>query len=159
MAALPKVLISAPELIVRVNGKTIGYASGLNWSQTQGQKMTFGVDSPFPQEISQGSAPSFVSGSMTVYRLKNSSPEEQGIIAPRTPGGTPIANTSIQGAAKYSVIELVDRQTKATILRFNGVMFASQSWSVQSRDIVQGVVSFQGITSTPVGDEGSFLPF
>jgi len=141
--------------ILRVNGRFIGYVSNFTWNQSQGQKKTFVVDSPFPAEIAQGAAPSMVTGSMTVFKLNNTSLEEAGMIGERTPKGSPITATTHLGAARYSVMEIVDRQTKATVVKFNQVMFASQAWRIMSKDVVTGVVSFEAMLSNSSGDEGS----
>ena len=47
--------------------KTIGFARNLNFSVSQGQKVTYVVDSIIPAEIAQGAAPSFVKGSLNVF--------------------------------------------------------------------------------------------
>ena len=142
-------IVTAPQIKVYLNSKLVGFASALDYSIAQGGKAIFTVDSPFPQELAQGAAPSFIQGTMTVYRIYEESPESQGLIAPRTvnSAGQETSNpfeTSL-GAAKYSTLELKDRTTENTILKAEYVMFNNQQWSIQPRGLVQGSLSFTGI--------------
>jgi hypothetical protein len=142
-------LITAPELKVRINGVLAGYATGFSYRVTQGQKMTFGVDSPFPQEIAQGAAPSFVEGQFTVLRPQGGSPEAWGFMTPRssvdglTETGDP--QSTALGSAKYSTIEITNRESDELIIKITHVMFDRQDWQVSARGLMQGSVSFQGV--------------
>lgn len=141
-------LLTAPEIIVKINGTISGYATGLSFTASQGQKPIFGVDSPFAQEIAQGAAPALVQGSMVVFRPKGASPEAWNIMTPRASADGKDedgnAQTTALGSGQYSILELEDRQTNRLILKVGGVMFGIQSWNVQARGIMQGQVQFQG---------------
>ena len=144
-------LLSAPELKILINGQVAGYATGFQYRSTQGQKPIFGVDSPLAQEIAQGAAPSIVEGSMMVFRPLGASPEKWGLMTPRTIDDTGKQETgdnirTALGSGRYSVVEIIHRKTGDLILRIFHVMFDSQSWSVAARGIMQGTVSFQGMT-------------
>ena len=142
---------SAPELRLLINGKVAGYATGLNYRILQGQKLIFGVDSPFPQEIAQGAGPSYAEGSIQVFRTKDGSPEIWGMMTPRTSedgvfeSGS-IASTAL-GSGKYLVLELRERATDKIVLKMTHVMFGSQEWSVTAKQVMTGSVSFQGIVA------------
>jgi hypothetical protein len=166
-------LLNAPELKLLINGQVVGYATGLQYRSTQGQKVIYGVDSPLAQEIAQGAAPSIVEGSMVVLRPKGSSPESWGLVTPRTTDENGVFETgenqsnlagkyaqTALGSGRYSTLELLDRVTGGVILRIFNVMFDSQSWSVSARGIMQGTVSFQGMTllhSSETGGSNSFF--
>ena len=126
--------------------------------------MFFGVDSPFPQEIGQGAAPSFVEGVLELYRPKGGAPETWNFMSHRasTDGKTEDGNltTTALGSAKYSVLEIYDRATDNLMIRIGYVMFGNQSWSVTVKDVMKGSVSFQGIVlahSNQDESSGSFF--
>lgn len=143
-------LLTAPEMKIRINGTLAGYVTGFSYQSSQGQKMVFGVDSPFPQEIAQGAAPSFVEGSFQVVRPKGGSPETWGYMTPRTSSdgisesGDP--SSTALGSGRYSTIEIFDRKTDALMFKALYVMFGTQNWRVVVKDVMLGTISFQGIT-------------
>ena len=143
-------LLAAPELRLRINGVLVGYATGLSYRISQGQKPIFGVDSPLPQELSQGAAPSMIEGSIIVVRPKGGSPENWQLMTPRTGDGTQetgdVTQTAL-GSAQYSMIEVFDRQTDQLIIRISYVMFSQQDWQVGAGGLMQGSLSFQGIVA------------
>src|SRR5215469_14851307 len=77
---------AAPNLVVKIAYETdakervIGYASGLTFRVTQGQKEIFTVDSPFPQEIAQGLGQSMVRGNMALFLPKGQTLESLGLV-------------------------------------------------------------------------------
>ena len=164
-------LQNGPELRLFINERLIGYATGLRYTVTQGQKPIYGVDSPVPQEIAQGAGPSILDGSITVYRPKDSSPEKSAIMTPRTsrlgisedgklggflPNGKEAPGSFALGSGRYSTIRIEDRLTGKTIMQAYYVMFGSQSWTIGERQVVQGVLTFQGIVTEHPGKIDSF---
>jgi hypothetical protein len=141
--------MSAPELKIKINGTVIGYCTAFTYRSSQGQKMTFGVDSPFPQEIAQGASPSFVEGTMELIRPKGGNPESWNFMTPRlsTDGKVEDGNltSTALGSAKYSVLEVYDRASDTLMIKIGYVMFGTQSWAVGVKDVMKGTVSFQGI--------------
>jgi len=152
---------NAPELKLYINNQLAGYANDFRYSVVQGQKAFYGVDSPFPQEIAQGAAPSLVEGTMTVFRPKNGSPEAWGFMTPRASkygseedlvtggfkaNGMENPGSTALGSGKYSIIRLEDRKTSKVVANIYFVMFSAQSWSVGARGIMMGTLSFQGMT-------------
>ena len=172
--AINPTIQNGPNLIVKINGFVQGYASGLRYQILQGQTPFFGVDSPLPQEIAQGASPSLVSGSFIMFRIVGGSLEKSGIMgtrvggydkapgsatsfAPTTPQdssnstgqstSTPYGETYL-GAAKYSVIEISDRNSGNMIVKFTYCMFGDVSWSADARGVMTGQVSFQAILAS-----------
>jgi hypothetical protein len=152
---------SAPDLRVMINGRLYGYATALNYTITQGQKPILTVDSAFPAEIAQGASTSMIEGQLTIFKMKGSSPEAAGFIGARTGtnGQSTDPTDSQLGAALYSVLEIYDRLSNNPILKAYYVMFGSQSWSVQAKNIMQGTVTFQGIIAdtAPAQVNGGFF--
>lgn len=158
-------LLAGPRLKIRINGIIAGYISDFNYTVNQGQKLTYGVDSPFPVEVAQGGTASSVSGSMAVWRPVGTSPETWGLLSARsgdsvasavTDSGTP--QGSMLGTAQYSTIEILDRQSETILVTIIDVMFSSQSWSVAQRGLMRGTVEFQGrFVVHPSPNGGSFF--
>lgn len=158
-------LLAGPRLKVRINGIIAGYVSAFSYSVGQGQKLTYGVDSPFPTEIAQGGSPSNVTGSMTVWRPMGASPESWGLLSARSgdsvasavvDSGTPGA--TMLGTAQYTTIEILDRESESILVTILDVMFASQSWSVEKSSLMRGTVEFQGrFVVHPVPGGSSFF--
>lgn len=140
---------SAPDLRVMWNGKLIGYGTALSYSISQGQKPILTVDSPFPAEIAQGASMSMVEGTLTIFKMKASSPEATGMIGARTfsSGHSNDPTFTTLGAAKYSVLEVYDRLSNNAILKAYYVMVGTQNWTVQAKNIMQGSITFQGIVA------------
>lgn len=140
-------LQTSPSMVLRVNGKNIGFVSDLNYSITQGQKAIIGVDSPFPQEIAQGAGVSICQGSMQLFKLKGVSTESAGLVGYRNKNKdmqTNMSETTL-GSARYSIVELVDRENHTLVLKVTNCMFASQSWRIPAKGLMVGSISFQGV--------------
>lgn len=125
--------------------KTIGFAKGLTYSVSQGQKVTYTVDSPLPQEIAQGASPSFVKGSVTLYLPKGTTPESVGLVPYRVDaGGAPIGQLS-----KIMHFRIYDRLTGNRVLAAEYCKVGMYTVSVVIRGIVEVSLQFDGILSTP----------
>jgi hypothetical protein len=145
------VLQTGPSLLVKIfyvadnTEKLIGFASGLNFQVTQGQKPIFVVDSPFPAEIAQAAAPSMVRGSMTLFLPKGSSPEAAGLVAYRTDSMGDIYNA----ASKYLHLRIYDRVSTALIYSMDYTKVSGYSVNIRTRSHVQVQLQFESLYCTP----------
>lgn len=125
--------------------KTIGFARNLSFSVSQGQKVTYVVDSIIPAEIAQGAAPSFVKGSLNVFFPKGTTPESLGLVPYRIgPDGSQYAQLS-----KYMTFQILDRQTLNLVMGLEQCKIGSYNFVAQARGIVELQLSFDGILATP----------
>lgn len=146
---------TAPSLILKVSyesgeEKTIGYASNLAFTVTQGQKPIFTVDSPFPVEIAQAASASMVSGTMSIYLLKGSTPESVGLVPYRvSKSGSDI----MSAATKYCNIRLYSRGDNTLVFSCDYCKVSTYTVAVTAKRVVQVNLNFDGIfltTNTPV---------
>lgn len=125
--------------------KLIGFARGLSYTVSQGQKMTYTVDSPLPQEIAQGAGPMFVKGSLVVYLPKGTTPESVGLVPFRTDvAGEPIAQLS-----KVLHFRIYDRLTGNRVMAAEHCKVGMYTVTVQARGIVEVNLQFDGVLLTP----------
>jgi hypothetical protein len=125
--------------------KTIGFAHNLSYSVSQGQKVTYVVDSCIPAEIAQGAGPSFVKGSLNVFFPKGTTPESVGLVPYRIgPDGSQYAQLS-----KYLSFQIFDRKTLSLIMALEQCKVGSYSFVAQARGVVQLSLQFDGILATP----------
>jgi hypothetical protein len=125
--------------------KTIGYATGLTFTVSQGQKMIYTVDSPFPQEIAQGAGPSFVRGSMMLFLPKGTTMERAGLV-PYRQDAEGLPNMA---ASKFFGLRIYDRATTELVLSVDYCKVSTYTVSMQSRQVVRISVNFEGIYLTP----------
>lgn len=125
--------------------KLIGFARNFSYSVSQGQKVTYTVDSPLPQEIAQGAAPSFVKGQLTVFLPKGTTPESVGLVPYRVDAaGTPIGQLS-----KHIHFRIYDRLTGNKVFMAEYCKVSNYSVVIQARGIVEVSLQFDGVLSTP----------
>jgi hypothetical protein len=125
--------------------KIIGFARGLSFTVSQGQKVTYTVDSPMPQEIAQGATAMFVKGSLTVYLPKGTTPESVGLVPFRNSAdGAPI-----NGLSKAMHFRIYDRQTLNKIMSAEYCKVGMVTVTVQARGIVEVNLQFDGVMLTP----------
>jgi hypothetical protein len=142
---------TGPSLLLKVyyydsaTEKIVGYAYGLDYTVTQGQKMQFTVDSPFPANIDQAAGPSFVRGSMQIYMLKGTTPELMGIVPFRNDASGDIYND----ISKQFGLRIYDRASTSLIFAIDYAKIGSYSASIRSRGIVQMRMEFEGSQLTP----------
>ena len=145
--SLPPMLQTAPSLELRIkyengNEKVIAFASNLQFNVVQGQKPIFVVDSPFPAEIANGAAPSYVTGSMTVYLPKGQTMESAGLV-PRslTEDGSEI----LAATASYANIMVYDRLSDDLVIGVQGFKCGSYSFNMASRTHIIINLQFAGL--------------
>jgi len=120
--------------------KTIGYCTNVSFNVTNGQKAIFTVDSPFPQELAQGAAPSMVNGSMVLYMLKGTDPVKAGLIPPTNQQ----ALYPQQIGSKYCHLRFYDRFTYEKAFEIQYVKVKDWSMTVAAKQIVMGQLRFEG---------------
>ena len=141
---------TGPNLLVKITysgadvERTIGYATDLQYSVTQGQKMIFVVDSPFPAEIAQAAGPSHVRGSISIFLPKGHTPESLGLVPYRVDE----KGFAHQAKSGYFHMRIVDRQSTGTLLSLDYCKVASYSVSISSRSVVKVNLSFEGFFAT-----------
>jgi len=123
--------------------KLLGFCTNFSYAVANGQKVTYTVDSPQPQEIAQGAAPSFVKGSLTLFLPKGTTPESVGLAPYRQEiDGTPMVVT------KYIHFRIYDRFTQQLVFSCDNCKVGSYNVVIQARGIVQVSMQFDGITSS-----------
>jgi hypothetical protein len=125
--------------------KTVGFATAFQASVNQGQKMIFGVDSPFPVEISQAAAPSMVRGQITCYLPAGTNPEVWGIASYRqdTHGNIFASNSD------YISIRLYDRQSAQLIAGCEYCKVSDYTIAARTRNLIMVVLNFEGMYISP----------
>jgi hypothetical protein len=148
---LKTTVYSGPQLLLKVfypndgKEKTIGFASNLAYTVTQGQKPIFTVDSTFPSEIAQSASPSMVHGSLSIFLPKGTTPESAGLIPYRTDA----QGQNNMAASKYLNIRIYDRLTSAMIFSLDFCKFGQYTMNIGARQIVRVDMVFEGYFVTP----------
>lgn len=125
--------------------KMIGFCRSFNYSVSQGQKLTYVVDSPQPAEISQGAGPQGVKGSLVLYLPKGTTPESSGLVSYRVDtNGSQIAPLS-----KYIHFRIYDRQTGNLVFACEFCKVSTYSVSIVARGVVEVQMQFDGLLGTP----------
>jgi hypothetical protein len=148
------ILQTGPSLKVKISypdsaeyEKTIGYAAQLRYTIVQGQKLLHTVDTPFPAEIAQSAAPSFVRGAMKLYLPKGMMPEQLGLVPYRTDA----ADQNAIAATKYFNMRILDRNTGALVVTFKFCKVSGYTVNVAIRNIVTVDLTFEAILATTGG--------
>lgn len=124
--------------------RTIGYASGFTFTVAQGQKATFVVDSPFAAEISQGGAPSFIKGTVTLYMPKGSNPVKAGLVPP-TNGFNGPSDFPRMATSKYLHWRFYDRFTHELSWAINFCKVGTWTVVAQAKSHVIVTLNFEGM--------------
>lgn len=122
-------------VLIKVNKAVVGFATGITYSRSQGTKVIYEIDSPFPVEIMPTRYG--ISGQLTGFRLRGSGGVDgQGILD--------LSNVQNYFAQKYVTFEVVDRKTNLPIFFVNRALFDNDSWRVDAKSIMSFTVSFVG---------------
>lgn len=124
---------------------TLGFASRLQYSVQNGQKMIFTVDSPFPEEIAHGAGGSFVKGAMTVYLLRGQTLETMDMAHYRNNK----SGEALAPKTKYFNLRIYDRHTGGRVLSLDFCKFSGYSIDMSARSIVMANVTFEGMYASP----------
>lgn len=147
---MQSMLRTAPNMFFKVSydsgtpEKLIGYASGLTWSQSQGQKPIFTVDSPFPQELAQGAAPTMIRGTVTLYMPKGSDPVRAGLVPPTTDISKK-DDVPLHVASTYLNWRFYDRYTQELAFAINSVKVSAWTANITAKQVVRVNLQFEGI--------------
>lgn len=144
------ILHTGPSLQVKIayqdgTEKTIGYATGLNYTVLQGQKPIMVVDNPFPAEIAQGAAPSMVQGTLNILLPKGCTPESMGLVAYRRDA----SGAAYMPLSRYFHLRVYDRATSGLVFSCDFVKVGQYSMGIAARRVVQCDLAFTGMFLTP----------
>lgn len=146
--------------VVQPSGeKIVGYATGITYTVSNGQKATFTVDNPFPAEISHAAGPSYVRGSVTVFMLKGMTLEKAGLVPWRTSGMASSKDTAPNPGSPDNFVHLAhstyihwrlyDRSTGELFMGIDFVKVGQYTVSVQSKAVVRCELQFEGKYAVP----------
>jgi hypothetical protein len=150
---LPSLIHAAPALLVKIayesdsKERIIGYASGLTFRVSQGQKEIYVVDSPFPAEIAQAASQSAVKGSMSIFLPKGQTPESLGLVPHRVLNKS--GDIASMAASKYFHLRVYDRLSTELVFSADFCKVGEYSVSIQARQVVRCELSFTGLYMTP----------
>lgn len=118
-----------------INGVVIGYATGINFTRSQGVKPIYELDSPFVAELMPTTYS--ISGSLSGIRIRE--------VAGLDTNGIMDLNT-VQAffLQQYVDIELVDRRSGKVVWTIQRCIFSQDSWSVSARSISTFSANFMG---------------
>lgn len=144
------ILATGPAYLVKIQYAdgtevSIGFARGLNYSVFQGQKMIFVVDNPFPVEIAQGAAPSYVRATLNIYMPKGATPETLGLVSYRqdTDG------TMLMVGSRYFNLRVYDRSTTQRVFSMDYCKVGSYTVNLEAKQVVQCALNIEGFMMTP----------
>lgn len=154
---------TGPSLVLKVvqpsGEKIVGYATGIQWTVTNGQKTTYTVDNPFPSEISHAAGPSFVRGNVTVFMPKGTTLEKAGLVPWRTAGLASSKDTAPNPGSADNFVHLAhstyihwrlyDRETGELFMGIDFVKVSQYSVNVQSKSVVRADLQFEGKYAIP----------
>lgn len=129
------VLVSGARVVVYISSNKMGMLSEFEWNSTTGRKRADGIDVPFSLELMPTRVG--VSGSIRMYRkIADGGAQRAGIVVPQ----------NLISREKYFTIVLVERETDTVIFSADMCSATSESWIVKSRSLVEGVVTFEGVS-------------
>lgn len=129
-----------------INGKVVGFATGLSWSRSVNTKVINEMDNPFAKEIMPTTYS--IVGSLSGFRLRGSGGLD----------GAGIMDLSSMAkffTQKYCVIEIVDILSGATIASMKFVVFDSDSWQVQTKAVITFSGTFKAVFMGNETSQGS----
>lgn len=132
----PSVVITGPLIRVYINNRLFKEAQSVSYVLDTGETEVYGIDSPFPQEIT--STRSVVSGSVSAIKLKLS-------------GGLQAYNarplvTDIM-KSEYISIRIQDRSTGEDILFVPNAKIGNQSFQVSTKGTAKISFNFKGLVA------------
>lgn len=130
---------------VKINGKTLPSITSISWQIDYGEKVIYGIDSEFPQEIA--TTKHIIRGSVQNFRIRFSK-GLQGINI------VPTITNFLTG--KYNELRVIDRQTNQELLVVEGMKVSNQSYSIPSRGVVTFSFNFVGIAGKEELDGAAF---
>lgn len=147
---VPSVLHTAASLLIKIqypNGEEagLGIVDSFNFTQNQGQKLQFCVDSPMPYAVDQGAAPSSIHGTLSCYLPKGTHLEAMGLV----PYRHTVNGTIYQGISKTFNIRLYDRDSLRMIYSLDNCKVSAYSIGFATKNFVKCSLTFEGTWTTP----------
>lgn len=132
----PSVVLTGALVRIYINGKIYNESQSVEYSIDYGENEIYGIDSPFPQEISSTRA--MVAGSIRGVRIRNSG----GIQAYN-------ARSSISDIVKsqYISIRIQDRASGEDLLYVPNAKISRQSVSATTKSVVSLSFQFKGMVA------------
>jgi hypothetical protein len=126
--------ISGASVILFVNSIPYGRVTQIDWDVSTPIEELRGVDSPQPYELANSTTS--VGGTLYVLRtLGDAGAEGAGFTAP-------IIDV---GKTRYVSLVLLERRTRQVLFKSQRCAISNQSWTIPSRGIVSGTVTFVSI--------------
>jgi hypothetical protein len=132
--ARPK-LVSAPKILVYVNGKLFGRCTSFSWTSQTPRKRIQTIDVMHPMELA--ATTTNVSWTMGVLRTIGDGGLQ---------GAGVVSQQSDLSREMYFTIQLVERTSGLTLFRSDMNNTDSEQWSVTAKDLLLGNVSGSGIS-------------
>ena len=128
-------LVTGPGVQCYINDILVGEVRAIKWSSQTPKRELRGIDSSEPLEL----APSItrLAGSITMYRKVGlGGLEGMGVVS------------NFENAVKelYVGIRIVQRATDTVLFQCDNAVITGQEWDVAARQIMTGVMTFEGIT-------------
>lgn len=142
---MQQVLSTGAGVVLKINGNTVGFATGIGWQRSQSLKTIYEIDNVFAREI----APTVysIAGNLTGLRLIGGG----GLDGPEIMDLSSVAAFFYQ---KYVTIEIVDKKTNKVTNTFQNVLFESDSWQINAKQVTTFSASFKAVfMSNDVSDQ------
>lgn len=122
------------DIKVYINGRLFKPVVSFAFSLSSGHHAISGIDNMAPFELAPG--PTRIKGNMDLLRARmDGGLEGQGVAATHN-------NILLE---KYFTLALIDRVSDSVILYVEDCVIVDQNWNIQSRNIITGQASFEGI--------------
>lgn len=134
--ALGGLVLTGAHVLLYINGRQVGRVTSFVWSPRRTVRRIQGIDTLLASELAPG--PVSVSGQIGLIRTRrDGGAEGAGLMAP------PPDLTREQ----YVSLLLKDRIADTVIFRADQCMVDSQSWRSETKNIISGTVTFEGISA------------
>lgn len=134
---MPEHVTSGQDLIVSINGRTVGRLQSISWTRRSTLRRVQGVDTLYASELIRG--PVQVAGTL-------------GLVKVRRDGGAVGAGLLVPdpdlSQEQYVTLVLRDRTTGTLIVRIEQCLVDSEGWRGEVKNIMTAQVSFEGIRVT-----------
>lgn len=123
----------------------LGFVINLNLEVSQGQRVIFGVDSPFPVQIAQAAQPSIVRGVMNIVLLKSTTPESLNLIA----GRNNAVGDPINIGSHYIHFRIFDRASRKPIYTIFQAKIGGFNLNIPAQSVVTCQLAFDAAYLVP----------
>lgn len=118
-----------------INGRPYGVVSGFQWKSITPKRAIYAIDSVDPVELAITNTK--ITGTLSVYRTNGDGGAQGWGI------GAPYESLSRE---KYFSVMLVDRATDRVLFEARYCSLVDEAWSVPSRGIITGSLSFEALS-------------